>query len=86
VITLLTDHGPLDISFIPEGTTGYSDPASRPVTLAVGDHPRRPQRPRPEEGDLQDKANHPDDDLGKRPFCFGPARRGTVFGKSPILL
>lgn len=42
VITMLTDHGPLDVSFTPEGTTGYTDLASRAVRLAVGDHPGVP--------------------------------------------
>jgi hypothetical protein len=42
VITLLTNHGPLDISFTPEGTTGYTDLATRSVRLAVGDHPGVP--------------------------------------------
>ena len=39
VINLLTDHGPLDVSFTPEGTTGSVDLASRAVPLAVDDHP-----------------------------------------------
>lgn len=39
VLTLLTDHGPLDISMIPEGTGGYADLATRAVRLAIGDHP-----------------------------------------------
>ncbi len=42
VITLITDHGPLDVSFTPEGTTGYADLATRAVRLAVGDHPNVP--------------------------------------------
>ncbi len=42
VLTLLTDHGPLDISMTPEGTTGYADLATRAVRLAVGDHPNVP--------------------------------------------
>ena len=42
VITLLTDHGPLDISFTPEGTAGYTDVAARAVRLIVGDHPGVP--------------------------------------------
>lgn len=42
VITMVTDHGPFDISFTPEGTTGYADLASRAVHLVVGDHPGVP--------------------------------------------
>ncbi|MGH9077071.1 MAG: hypothetical protein ACRDY0_06405 [Acidimicrobiales bacterium] len=42
VLTLLTDHGPLDVSFVPEGTTGYADLATRAVRLAVGNHPGVP--------------------------------------------
>jgi hypothetical protein len=38
VLTLVTDHGPLDLSFVPEGTTGYHDLASRASRLTVGDH------------------------------------------------
>jgi hypothetical protein len=42
VVTLITDHGPLDLSFVPEGTSGYADLASRaahrPIT-AYGDVP-----------------------------------------------
>lgn len=38
VLTLLTDHGPLDLSFVPEGTTGYEDLASRASRLSVGDY------------------------------------------------
>jgi hypothetical protein len=38
VLTLVTEHGPLDLSFVPEGTTGYEDLASRSTRLAVGDH------------------------------------------------
>jgi hypothetical protein len=38
VLTLLTGHGPLDISFVPEGTVGYDDLASRAARLAVGGH------------------------------------------------
>jgi hypothetical protein len=42
VITMLTDHGPLDVSFCPEGTAGYADLAARAARLAVGDHPGVP--------------------------------------------
>ncbi len=38
VLTLLTDHGPLDISFTPEGTAGYDDLAARATLLSVGGH------------------------------------------------
>jgi hypothetical protein len=38
VLTLLTDHGPLDISFTPEGTAGYDDLAGRATLLSVGGH------------------------------------------------
>jgi hypothetical protein len=38
VLTLVTDHGPLDLSFTPEGTAGYDDLASRATRLSVGDH------------------------------------------------
>lgn len=38
VLTLVTDHGPLDLSFVPEGTTGYEDLASRASRLKVSDH------------------------------------------------
>jgi hypothetical protein len=42
VINMVTDNGPLDISFTPEGTTGYADLAARAVHLVVGDHPGVP--------------------------------------------
>jgi len=32
-------HGPLDISFVPDGTTGYEGIAAAAVTRAIGDHP-----------------------------------------------
>ena len=38
VLTLVTDYGPLDLSFVPEGTAGYEDLASRASRLTVGDH------------------------------------------------
>jgi len=38
VLTLLTDHGPLDLTFQPDGTGGYPDLARRASVLRVGDH------------------------------------------------
>jgi len=38
VLTLVTDYGPLDLSFVPEGTAGYEDLASRASRLTVGHH------------------------------------------------
>lgn len=42
VITLITNHGTLVVSFVPEGTTGYAELAAREVRLPVGDHPGVP--------------------------------------------
>jgi hypothetical protein len=41
-VTMLTDHGPLDVTFRPDGTTGYADLAARSVRRPVGDHPGVP--------------------------------------------
>jgi len=42
VVTLLTDHGPLDLTFRPDGTDGYDDLARRATSRPVGDHPGVP--------------------------------------------
>ncbi len=39
VVGLITRHGPLDISFVPDGTTGYDDLAPAAVLRPIGNHP-----------------------------------------------
>lgn len=39
VLCLITRHGPLDISFVPDGTTGYDGLASKAVVRPIGNHP-----------------------------------------------
>lgn len=39
VVCLITRHGPLDISFVPDGTTGYDGLASGAVIRPIGNHP-----------------------------------------------
>jgi len=42
VLTMLTDHGPLDLTFLPDGTGGYPDLVERAGRRRVGDHPGVP--------------------------------------------
>ena len=42
MVTMLTDHGPLDVTFRPDGTDGYADLVRRAVRRTVGDHPGVP--------------------------------------------
>lgn len=39
VVCLITRHGPLDISFVPDGTTGYDGLAPAAVIRPIGNHP-----------------------------------------------
>jgi hypothetical protein len=39
VVCLITRHGPLDISFVPDGTTGYDGLAPCAVIRPIGSHP-----------------------------------------------
>ena len=39
IVTMVTEHGPLDIMFHPDGTGGYDDLSRRAVAKTVGDHP-----------------------------------------------
>ncbi len=38
ILNLVTDHGDLDLSFLPSGTRGYEDLAERAVTISVKGH------------------------------------------------
>lgn len=42
VVCLITHRGPLDISFVPDGTTGYDSLAPAAVTRPLGNHPGVP--------------------------------------------
>jgi len=42
VFTLLTAHGPLDLTFLPDGTGGYVDLVRRATRRRIGDHPGVP--------------------------------------------
>jgi len=42
VVCLITRHGPLDISFVPDGTTGYDSLAPTAVIRPIGNHPGVP--------------------------------------------
>ena len=42
ILTLVTDHGPLDLTFQPDGTGGYDDLVRRATRRTVGDHPSVP--------------------------------------------
>lgn len=38
-VTMITDHGPLDVTFRPDGTEGYTDLARRASSRPIGEHP-----------------------------------------------
>ena len=42
VVTLTTDHGPLDVTFHPDGVGGYAELAPRASLRPVGEHPGVP--------------------------------------------
>lgn len=42
VLTLTTNHGPLDVSFVPEGTSGYADLATRATRRPLAGHDEVP--------------------------------------------
>jgi hypothetical protein len=42
VLTLITDHGPLDVTFHPDGVGGYAELAPRASLRPVGEHPGVP--------------------------------------------
>lgn len=42
IVCLITRYGPLDISFVPDGTTGYDSLVSTAVIRSIGPHPGVP--------------------------------------------